>query len=182
MRKNTRWILVSLAIVLAMSGLTAASVPLYRIFCNVTGYGGAVKRVSSAPTTISDRIITIRFNADVNKDLPWAFSPKQKEMKVRLGQQEMAYYKAKNLSSESTAGMATYNVTPEKAAVYFNKIQCFCFTKQELAAGQETDFPVLFFVDPEIANDALAKDVDTITLSYTFFPYKNKGGVNDGKK
>ena len=170
---NKKWVIISLAIVIGMGALAFASVPLYRIFCQFTGYDGTVRRASAAPQTkSSEHSITIRFNADINKDLPWLFQPKQKQITVKLGEQSMAYYMARNIGSTSTTGTATYNVTPGKAAVYFNKVQCFCFTKQTLLPGQQMDFPVSFFIDPEIANDNLTSDLDTITLSYTFFPEK----------
>jgi cytochrome c oxidase assembly protein subunit 11 len=114
-------------------------------------------------------VITIRFNADIHSELPWKFNPLQKEVRIRVGEMGLAFYQAENLSTSPVVGMATYNVTPHKAGIYFNKVECFCFLEQHLESKQKTDFPVQFFIDPEIMSDPNLEDVDTITLSYTFF-------------
>ncbi len=159
-------------IVFGMFALTFAAVPLYRMFCEKTGHGGTTQVAKSRPDRIEDRVITVRFNADTHSDLPWDFKPLQKEIKVKAGEVGLAFYHGKNLSPSHTAGMAIYNVTPHKAGIYFNKVECFCFLEQHLEGSQETDFPVQFFIDPDIAKDPTLDDVDTITLSYTFFRFK----------
>lgn len=153
-----------------MLGLAYASVPLYRIFCQKTGYGGTPQVAKNFPDHVGKRMITVRFNSDVNQKLPWRFKPMQNEMKVQLGQEGFAMYMAENLSDQPVQGVSTYNVTPDKAGIYFNKVECFCFLEQTLKPHEKVDMPVLFFVDPELENDPDLKDVDTITLSYTFFP------------
>jgi cytochrome c oxidase assembly protein subunit 11 len=155
-----------------MLGMAFASVPLYRIFCQKTGYGGTPQVAVQLPDRILDRKITVRFNANTDPKLPWTFKPLQNSVTVRLGEQGFALYRVKNNSKDYITGMATYNVTPDKAGPYFNKIECFCFIEQRLAPGQEMDMPLLFFVHPDLNDAENLKEVDTITLSYTFFPYK----------
>jgi cytochrome c oxidase assembly protein subunit 11 len=157
------------SIVVGMLGLTAAAVPLYRLFCQVTGYGGTTQRAETAPTEGLERTITVRFNADVDPDLPWSFQPAQRQIEVRIGEQSLAYYRARNRSDHPVVGQAVYNVTPFKAGPYFDKIACFCFEEQVLQPGEEVDMPVSFYVDPEILNDPSTRNMHTITLSYTFF-------------
>ncbi len=161
-----------LAVTAGMVGLSFAAVPLYRLFCQVTGYGGTTQRASAAPGAVSGRLITVRFDAAVNPDLPWKFEPEQGSIAVRVGEPATAFYKATNLSQESVVGQAVFNVTPLKVGLYFDKIQCFCFTEQRLGPGESEDMPVTFFVDPDILKDRNLDDVATITLSYTF--YRNK--------
>jgi cytochrome c oxidase assembly protein subunit 11 len=156
-------------VVAGFVGLAYASVPLYRLFCQVTGYGGTTQVARAAPATVGARKITVRFNADVNRDMPWSFVPAQREMVLTVGETGLAFYRATNRSPKTVTGTATFNVTPMKAGPYFDKIQCFCFNEQTLAAGQTVDMPVSFFVDPAIAQDPGMDDVSTITLSYTFF-------------
>jgi cytochrome c oxidase assembly protein subunit 11 len=156
-------------VVVGMLGLTAAAVPLYRLFCQVTGYGGTTQRAETAPTEGLERTITVRFNADVDPDLPWSFQPAQRQIEVRIGEQSLAYYRARNRSDHPVVGQAVYNVTPFKAGPYFDKIACFCFEEQVLQPGEEVDMPVSFYVDPEILNDPSTRNMHTITLSYTFF-------------
>ncbi len=157
-------------LVAGMTGLAFASDPLYRIFCKVTGYGGTTQ-VAEAPaeSTIIDQMVTVRFDANVNKSLPWRFRPVQNTVKVRLGEQALAFFEATNVSDKPIVGTATFNVAPFKAGEYFNKIECFCFTEQVLKPGQTVQMPVTFFVDPAIIKDRNTVDVKTITLSYTFF-------------
>jgi cytochrome c oxidase assembly protein subunit 11 len=156
-----------------MAGLAFASVPLYQLFCKVTGYGGTT-RVAASPVktgkAAQGRIITVRFDANVNSALPWQFKPNQLEVKVRVGEEVLALYTAKNIGTEAVVGNATFNVTPFKAGPYFNKVDCFCFSEQLLNPGEEVPMPVSFFVDPEIFDNPTTKDVKTITLSYSFYP------------
>lgn len=169
-RRRNRAVLVSLlALVAGMVGLAYASVPLYALFCQVTGFGGTTQRADAAPGTVLDRKVTVRFNADVNGSLPWSFRPNQREVTVRLGETTLVSYHAENRGTQPVTGTAVFNVTPEKAGIYFNKIECFCFTEQVLQPGQGIDMPVAFFVDPAAATDVNMEDVKTITLSYTFF-------------
>lgn len=170
--KNRKTAIVLFSIVGGMVGLAFASVPLYQLFCQVTGFGGTT-RVGEAPVkTVGQkqgRIITVRFDANVNSALPWQFKPLQKEIKVRVGDEVLAHYTAKNIGSDAVVGNATFNVTPFKAGPYFNKVECFCFSEQLLKPNEEIPMPVSFFVDPEIFDNPKTKDVHTITLSYTFF-------------
>ena len=161
--------------VAAMIGLTYASVPFYRVFCQLTGFGGYTQRADRAPAAAVDRVVTVRFNADVNNGLPWLFQPAQREVRLRVGETGMAYFRAQNLAGRRVAGQATFNVTPDKAGVYFNKIACFCFNEQTLEPGQIVEMPVTFFVDPALASDPKMADVTTITLSYTFFRARDDG-------
>jgi cytochrome c oxidase assembly protein subunit 11 len=167
--KNLRVVVMLLGIVAVMVGLVSASVPLYRLFCQVTGYGGTTQRAEAAPDVVSDRMMTVRFNADVNGGLPWSFYPEQREVTLPIGEPALAFYRAENRSGKTITGTATFNVTPLKAGQYFNKIECFCFTEQTLQPGQSVDMPVSFFVDPAILDDPNLDEVHTITLSYTFF-------------
>ena len=167
--RNKRVLLSCVAIVGGMIGLSYASVPLYALFCQVTGYGGTTQVATDAPRDVSEQTIKIRFNADVNSRLPWQFKPEQREMTVKLGEDNLAHYMAENMSVKPITGQAVYNVTPLKAGQYFSKIACFCFDEQTLEPGQRVDMPVSFYVDPAIAEDPNTRDVKTITLSYTFY-------------
>jgi Cytochrome oxidase assembly factor len=166
--RNRLVVTVSLAALLGMVGLVAASVPLYRLYCQITGYGGTTRVAESAPAA-TGRPVTVRFDSSVSKGLPWRFTPHQREIRTRLGEQVLAVYSATNTGDRPVVGTATFNVTPDKVGKYFNKIECFCFTEQRLEPGQTVDMPVTFFVDPALAEDATANEVVTITLSYTFF-------------
>lgn len=166
-----------LAVILAgitvfMLAVAFASVPLYRLICKKTGFGGTPQVALAASNKMIDREITIQFTASTHRDLPWGFRPMQHETKIKIGENGLAYFYAENKSDKPIIGMATYNVSPDKAAIYFNKVQCFCFEQQKLNPGQGMEMPVLFFLDPEFAKDPSLKDVKTITLSYTFFEYK----------
>ena len=168
--KNTRLAVNLLAVVVGMVCLAYASVPLYRLFCQVTGYGGTTE-IAGAPTgKIYSRKMKITFNADISPNLAWEFKPGQPELTTRVGEQTLTYYVAKNLTGEPITGHATYNVVPHKAGRYFDKIECFCFTEQTLAAKEKVNMPVSFTIDPAILDDPQLDDVQTITLSYTFFP------------
>ncbi|PWC56372.1 cytochrome c oxidase assembly protein [Azospirillum sp. TSO22-1] len=171
-RRNRGFLIGLLGLAFGMVGLAYASVPLYSLFCQVTGFGGTTQRAEKAPDTVLDRTVTVRFNADVNTGLPWSFRPNQREVTVKLGETVLVSYHAENRGKEPLTGTAVFNVTPEKTGAYFNKIECFCFTEQVLNPGEAVDMPVAFFVDPAIVNDRDAEDVKTITLSYTFFRAK----------
>ena len=165
-------------ILLGMGGLVSVAQPLYELFCQVTGYGGTTQKVNTESVEMGDREIIVQFNADVAGGLPWRFKPGQREIKLRIGENKLAFYSATNLSNEAISGSATFNVTPQKAGIYFNKIDCFCFQEQVLMPGETVEMPVTFFVDPDIENDKNLDDVRTITLSYTFF---NFGEESDGE-
>jgi cytochrome c oxidase assembly protein subunit 11 len=176
MDKNTKILVSVLLLVAAMIGLAFASVPLYNLFCRVTGYGGTTQVSSAAPgeDEILDRTITVKFNGDTNRNLNWTFRPEKREVDVKVGDQGFISFYAKNNSAEPVAGTAVYNVTPSKAGEYFHKTQCFCFNRQTLTPGQDMDMPVVFYIDPSIAEDRNMDDVKTITLSYSFFKADSK--------
>jgi cytochrome c oxidase assembly protein subunit 11 len=157
-------------LVLAMVGMSYAAVPLYRIFCEVTGYDGTTQRASAAPDSVLGREMNIEFDANIAPGLPWTFAPAQRRLTVRLGEEAMAHYRAVNNAGRSVTGTAVFNVTPALAGRYFTKIQCFCFTEQTLEPGRAADMPVVFFVDPKLADDNNLASLTTITLSYTFYP------------
>ena len=156
---------------LAMLGLAFASVPLYRIFCQVTGFGGTTMRADAAPGAIAGQV-GVRFDANINGALPWKFEP-AKPVQIHPGARTTIYYESTNLADRPTTGQAIFNVSPTKAGAYFSKIECFCFTEQTLKPGQKVRMPVIFFVDPKIRTDAATKDIDEITLSYTFYPVES---------
>jgi cytochrome c oxidase assembly protein subunit 11 len=157
------------AVVLGMVGMSFAAVPLYRMFCAATGFGGTPKIGLAASPGVGTTTVVVRFNANTDPALPWRFRPEQAEIRLPLGAEQVAFYTARDLAAVPVTGIATYNVTPEKAAKYFHKTACFCFTEQELAPGQDMQFPLSFWVDPALAADPGTADVKTITLSYTFF-------------
>ncbi len=165
----------------AMAGLSYAAVPLYRIFCQITGYGGTTQRAEQAPDRVLERTITVRFDANVGRGMGWTFRPLQRKLILKIGQSSLAFYEAKNLTNKQLTGTATFNVTPQAAGGYFNKIACFCFTEQTLAPGARAKLPLTFFIDPEIVNDPEARNIREITLSYTFFPVKQQAEVAAGK-
>lgn len=173
-----RTAVLAFSIAIAMVALGFAAVPLYRIFCQVTGFGGTTMRVSEAQAATvyaTTKSMVIRFDAN-QRGVPWEFKPERPTDTVTIGARDMAIFTAKNLSDKPVTGTATFNVTPELAGKYFNKIQCFCFTEQLLKPGQEVRMPVLYYVDPKIMDDPETKDIEEITLSYTFYP------VDEGKK
>lgn len=155
--------------VVSMLGAAYAAVPLYQMFCQITGFGGTPQVASSAPQKVTDRTIRVRFDANVNAGLGWEFHPVQREMEVKIGETALAFYRAKNKSGHDQWGSASYNVTPEVTGAYFTKMHCFCFEKQHLKAGEEMDMPVQFFIDPSMIDDKVLDGIKTITLSYTFF-------------
>ena len=170
--KNRNTALKAALFVAFMVGLAFASVPLYRIFCQVTGFGGTPMRADSAPGAVVGQI-GVRFDANINSALPWTFAPEQEVVRIHPGAKTTIYYKAKNLVARPTTGRAIFNVSPAKAGQYFSKIECFCFTEQTLKPGESVDMPVIFFVDPRIREDESTKDIDEITLSYPFYPVEN---------
>ena len=169
-KKNLRVAVAAGCVFIAMVGLAYASVPLYKIFCQKTGFGGTTQRATKAPDKATDTFINVRFDANTSSELNWRFQPKQTVMRVKIGEQNMAYFEATNLGTHENTGSAVYNVSPTIAGAYFDKIQCFCFTKQTIKPGENVEFPVVFFVDPDILKDTDGKGVDEITLSYTFYP------------
>lgn len=158
----------TLGVVVFMAGLGWASVPLYDLFCRVTGYGGTTNTASAAGDVILDQTMRVRFDASVERDFPWSFEPVERTMDVRIGETGLAFYEAHNPTDQPIAGTASYNVTPYDAGSFFTKIDCFCFELQVLQPGETVLMPVTYFVDPEIVDDRDAKVVHTITLSYTF--------------
>ena len=168
-KAKRRTVLSVLMMLTGMTLLVVYAVPLYELFCRVTGYGGTTQQAERAPGAVGERHFTIRFDAETNPQLPWVFKPAQREVRVRAGERKLIFYVALNRSDEPVVGTATFNVTPAKAGRYFSKIQCFCFSKQLLKPGQRIDMPVSFFVDPAILKSKNMKDVSVITLSYTFF-------------
>jgi len=168
-RGNGATALLLVSVVAAMLGLSFASVPLYRLFCQATGLGGTTQRAVSAPGAKSDIVIIVPFDAETAPELAWEFRPPQRTVAVRPGEERQVFYRAINKTNAPTTGSATYNVTPAKAGIYFDKLQCFCFTEQHLAAGESADMGVVFFVDPDILSDPNTSDVRAITLSYTMF-------------
>jgi len=156
--------------VAAMVGLSFAAVPLYSWFCRTTGFGGTPQVAKAAPTEISDRKITVRFDSNVAAGLPWRFEPERRTIEVRLGEVVTVYYRVTNQAARVTAGQAGYNVSPATVGAYFEKINCFCFTEQTMQPGETRDMPVVFYVDPKLAKDSDEAGVGLITLSYTFYP------------
>ncbi|CRL10492.1 cytochrome c oxidase assembly protein [Phaeobacter italicus] len=156
-------------VVVVMGALSWASVPFYDWFCRVTGFGGVTGVASQGSDTILDKTITVRFDASKERGMPWEFTPKVREMEIKIGETGLAFYEAYNPTDRPVAGQASYNVTPYSAGGYFDKIACFCFEEQVLQPGERVEMPVTFFVDPEIVEDRDGKYVHTITLSYTFY-------------
>jgi len=169
------------SIAVGMVGVSYAAVPLYQLYCQVTGYGGTTQRAEQAPDAVLDRTITIRFDANVGRNMGWKFRPLQRKQVLKIGESSLAFYEAKNLTKKKLTGTATFNVSPQAAGSYFSKIECFCFTEQTLEPGARADMPVTYFIDPEIVNDPEARNIQEITLSYTFFPVKENSEVATGK-
>jgi cytochrome c oxidase assembly protein subunit 11 len=178
--KNARVALVLAAVACGMVALAFAAVPLYRLFCQLTGYGGTTQVATSAPVEISEREIVVRLDANVQPGLPWAFQPEVRQVRLKIGEQGLVFYQAHNLAQYATAGVATFNVTPLQAGQYFNKVQCFCFNEQRLDADATVDMGVSFFVDPAMLADPEMDSVHTITLSYTFFAAPEEEGDDQG--
>ena len=168
--KRKRMMLVVLGgVACGMVGLSFAAVPLYDLFCSVTGFGGTTQTADAAPAEVGNRVMAVQFNSDVSNDVPWRFKPSQREVELRVGEVGLAFYTAINESNNTILGSATFNVTPLKAGIYFTKVDCFCFEEQVLRPGESAELPVTFFIDPDIVNARDMDDVTTITLSYTFF-------------
>ena len=174
-QRNTRTAAMMALLVAAMVGLAFASVPLYRLFCQVTGFGGTPLRADAAPGAAAGEV-GVRFDANIDPRLPWKFEPVEATVRIQPGARTQVMYRARNLSARSTTGTATFNVTPAYASKYFSKIECFCFTEQTLKGGESVDMPVVFFVDPELRKDETTRGLDEITLSYTFYPVETPVG------
>jgi len=169
-RRNRRLLAAISLVVAGMVGMAYASVPLYKLFCQVTGFGGTTQIAEAAPAVLSTAPpVKVRFDANVNPKLAWQFTPVTAPVSLRPGEEITAYYRVTNIGETESVGTSTFNVTPAKAGPYFMKLECFCFTEQTLAPGQSMDMPVTFFLDPEMASDINTADVDEIVLSYTFF-------------
>jgi len=169
MKSQNRTALYLVGVVATMASLSFAAVPFYDWFCRVTGFGGATGVAESAPDTILDQTVVIKFDASIERGMPWEFRPAQREMTVRIGENAIAFYEAYNPTDKPVAGTASYNVAPDAAGGYFQKIACFCFTEQVLQPGERVQMPVSFFVDPEMVKDPEGAFVKEITLSYTFY-------------
>lgn len=179
---NARTLKVLTLCALGMLGLGFASKPLYDTFCRVTGYGGTTRVAQANTNAVMDRVITVEFDSNTAKGLMWDFKPEQRSMQVNVGANGLAFYTATNQMDVPVIATSNYNVSPIKAAPYFSKLECFCFTEQLLAPGETTEYPVVFFIDPLIADDERLDDVSTITLSYTFFPVdKDAASLKDAK-
>jgi cytochrome c oxidase assembly protein subunit 11 len=168
-RRKGATALLLVSVVAGMAGLSFASVPLYRLFCQATGVGGTTQRADRAPANASDVVVTIRFNAETAPDLGWEFHPLQDAVTVHPGEQRQIFYRAVNKNPQPVTASATFNVTPAKSGIYFDKLQCFCFSEQHLEPGESADMGVVFFVDPDILTDPNTAELRTITLSYTMF-------------
>ena len=171
--RNGRTALIAASAALGMLGLAYASVPLYQLFCQVTGWGGTTQRAETGASLVLDRKVTVRFDASVAPDLPWTFKPEQVSQELKVGETQLAYYEATNTTNHPVKGRATFNVTPAKAGIYFKKIHCFCFEEQVLQPGETVSMPVTYFIDPKIADDDNLDDVETVTLAYTFFSWED---------
>ncbi len=178
-RKNARMMGTLVLIVAGMVGASFAAVPLYDLFCRVTGFGGTTQTADALPDQVLDRDVTVRFAAHTRKGLPWEFTVEQNTIDAQIGAGQLIHFSAVNTSDRPVAGTALFNVTPLRAGVYFHKIQCFCFDEQTIQPGERVDFPVFFYLDPEMAQDASMDEVGQITLSYTFFPAQSQD-LEDG--
>ena len=168
-RRNATTVALLAAVVCGMVGLSFASVPLYRLFCQATGFGGTTQRASAAPDQVAGALVTVRFDAQTAPDLGWEFRPLESAVRLHPGEQREVFFRATNQTAETVIGTATFNVTPAKTGIYFDKLQCFCFNEQQLKPGESRDMGVVFFVDPGLLTDPNTSDVHTITLSYTMF-------------
>ena len=168
-RRNGRTAMLMALLVAAMAGLAFASVPLYRLFCQVTGFGGTPVRAEDAPGAVAGQI-GVRFDANISPALPWKFEPVQPRIRIAPGERTQILYRATNYTARPTTGTAVFNVSPAVAGQYFSKIECFCFSEQTLKGGESVDMPVIFFVDPRLREDPATRGIDEITLSYTFYP------------
>ncbi len=183
-RNNGAVVFMCLAFVFGMGAASYAAVPLYRMFCQLTGYNGTTQRVEQASTVVLDRKMRVTFDANVAPGLSWEFKPVEREVNPRIGETIQVNFVAVNKSNEPQRGQAVFNVTPGEAGVYFNKVQCFCFNETVLKPGEKLEMPVVFYIDPDITKAVESKDIHTITLSYTFYPKEgpkplasNEGGT-----
>lgn len=177
LRGNAKILLACVVFVGCMLGVSFASVPLYRLFCQVTGYNGTTQRVEQVSDVVLDKTIKVTFDANVSSGLNWEFKPVDRSITPKIGETVQINYTATNRSPVATTGQAIFNVTPMEAAAYFNKVECFCFTETELKPGESLEMPVVFFIDPAIVEAAETKDIGTITLSYTFYPHEGEKPV-----
>ncbi|MBY5459743.1 cytochrome c oxidase assembly protein [Rhizobium leguminosarum] len=183
-RNNGAVVMMCLSFVFGMGAMSYAAVPLYRIFCQVTGYNGTTQRVDQMSSVVLDRTMRVTFDANVAPGLQWEFKPVEREVNPKIGETIQVNFTAENRSNETQRGQAVFNVTPGEAGVYFNKVQCFCFTETDLKPGEKLDMPVVFYIDPEIVKAVESRDIHTVTLSYTFYPKEgpkpvasNEGGA-----
>ena len=177
--RQRRTALACVALVAGMVALSFAAVPLYRLFCQVTGFGGTTQRAQAVAGPVLDRLMKVRFDANVGSGLSWEFEPVAREIELKVGEERQAAYRVTNRSNRLTAGTATFNVSPPLAGAYFVKIECFCFTKQTLAPGQSVEMPVTFYIDPAIAGDPDLANLGTVTLSYTFYPLEQPARITE---
>ncbi len=180
-RRHRRVALTVVGAVAGMLGMAYAAVPLYQMFCRATGFGGVPQIASTESATRGQKVMTIHFDANIASDLPWTFEPEQTSIKLRTGETATVFYKVKNRSNKTTIGLATYNVTPERSGMFFNKIACFCFSEQTLGPGETMDMPVVFYIDPAVETDEIMKSQESITLSYTFYAAKTPVASAKGK-
>ena len=178
--RNAATALVCAAVVAGMVGASFAAVPIYRLFCQVTGYGGTTQVASAAPGAVGDRVIKIRFNADIDPALPWNFETPRGTVAVTVGEEKLVFYRATNTSDETFAATTVFNVTPFKAGAYFSKVQCFCFEEQVLEPGESIEMGVSFYIDPDILVDRNLDDIKTITLSYALYRATDETEVSAG--
>ena len=181
MNRNSRTALALVGVVVTMGALAWAAVPFYDWFCRVTGFAGTTQVSAAAPGEVLDEIVSVRFDANVDKDLGWSFRPMQTRMDVRIGETALAFYEAVNNTDETLTGTASYNVAPEVTGYYFDKIECFCFTEQTLKPGERVEMPVSFYIDPDLVKDRDAGRVRNITLSYTFHRTQPKRTALDAR-
>jgi cytochrome c oxidase assembly protein subunit 11 len=174
MDKKAKFGIVAALVPLAMVGAAYASVPLYQLFCQVTGYGGTTRVATQAADKVLARTIKVRFDANVAPGVPWTFAPEKPEVELGLGENGLAFYQVKNNSDRAVTAVATYNVTPHKAGPYFQKLECFCFQDRTLQPGESMELPVIFYVDPALATDKNVREITQVTLSYTFFEAGSK--------
>jgi len=172
-RRDGTIALICAGIAVGMVGASFAAVPLYKLYCQVTGFQGTTQRAEKGSDTVLDRVVRVHFDGNVAGNLPWTFEPVQPWMDVKIGENQLAFYRATNTSDHATTGTAVFNVTPDPVGPHFNKVQCFCFTEQRLEPGQSMEMPVSFFVDPKFATDEETTRLSELTLSYSFYPVKD---------
>lgn len=180
-RAHKRVAAIVVSVVIGMLGMAYAAVPLYNLFCRATGYGGTPQIAEKAIETRGQRIMTVRFDSNTSSDLPWDFQPDVPSIRLRTGETATVFFKVHNRSSKPTVGLAAYNVAPDQAGYFFNKISCFCFSEQKLGPGETMDMPVVFYLDPALEKDDIMKNAESVTLSYTFFAAKSPVASAAGK-